>query len=305
MTNSYILCFILLCLIGGQGLVKGVKGLACNWGTQSTHPLQPNIVVQLLKDNGFNKVKLFEADPGALKALGRSGIQVMVGIPNDLLAPLASSPQAAINWVQQNVSNYVSKYGVDIRYVAVGNEPFLKTYKDMYLQTTFPALKNIQAALIQAGLEPESEVTMTLLSPSTSTHSLASMQTPISPKISPFNGTAAPVVDGSIPYTNVFEANFDTLISALEKNGFSTMPVIIGEVGWPTDGDPSANAQYAQRFNQGLLDRIFQGQGTQNARPHLMSTCFHSLMKMTRAPCLGILRNTGVFSTSMERSSTN
>ncbi|KAJ9168123.1 hypothetical protein P3X46_019685 [Hevea brasiliensis] len=300
MTNSYILCFILLCLIGGQGLVKGVKGLACNWGTQSTHPLQPNIVVQLLKDNGFNKVKLFEADPGALKALGRSGIQVMVGIPNDLLAPLASSPQAAINWVQQNVSNYVSKYGVDIRYVAVGNEPFLKTYKDMYLQTTFPALKNIQAALIKAGLAKKVKVTVPLNADVYQSDSglpsggnfrsdihdlmismikfLSDNDSPLTINIYPFlslnadpnfpkdfaffNGTAAPVVDGSIPYTNVFEANFDTLISALEKNGFSTMPVIIGEVGWPTDGDPSANAQYAQRFNQGLLDRIFQGQGT-------------------------------------------
>lgn len=110
-----MLWFLLLCLIGDQSLVKGVVGLACNWGTQSTHPLQANIVVKLLKDNGFNKVKLFEADPSALKALGNSGIQVMLGIPNEFLAPLANSVQFAINWVQQNVSNYMSKYGADIR----------------------------------------------------------------------------------------------------------------------------------------------------------------------------------------------
>lgn len=90
-------------------------GLGCNWGVQSTHPLPPNIVVKLLKDNGFNKVKLFEAERGALKALGRSGIQVMVGIPNDLLAPIATSLSFAENWVQQNVSHYISTYGTDIR----------------------------------------------------------------------------------------------------------------------------------------------------------------------------------------------
>ena len=90
-------------------------GLACNWGTQSTHPLPANIAVKLLKENGFKKVKLFEADPAALKALGKSGIQVMVGIPNEFLAPLASSVQVAINWVQQNVSSYISRYGTDIR----------------------------------------------------------------------------------------------------------------------------------------------------------------------------------------------
>ena len=111
-----LLCFFFICLFGYEGLSKGVLGLASNWGLQSTHPLPPNIVVKLLKDNGFNKVKLFEADPAALKALGRSGIQVMVGIPNDMLASLASSVRNAEAWVQQNVSNYISKYGTDIRY---------------------------------------------------------------------------------------------------------------------------------------------------------------------------------------------
>lgn len=96
-------------------IVEG-GGLACNWGLRSTHPLPPKIVVKLMKDNGIDKVKLFEADPEALKALGNSGIQVMVGIPNDLLAPLASSVGIAEDWVSQNVSSYISTNGVDIRY---------------------------------------------------------------------------------------------------------------------------------------------------------------------------------------------
>lgn len=81
-----------------------------------------------------------------------------------------------------------------------------------------------------------------------------------------FPGNAAPssspLVDGTISYTNVFEANFDTLVWALEKNGFTSMPIIVGEMGWPTDGDTNANVQYARRYNQGLLNRIAQGQGT-------------------------------------------
>lgn len=99
-----------------KGVSLEVQGLACNWGSRASHPLPAKIVVQLLRDNGFDKVKLFEADPEPLKALGHSGIEVMVGIPNDLLLPLASNVQAAINWVSQNVSTFISKYGVDIRY---------------------------------------------------------------------------------------------------------------------------------------------------------------------------------------------
>ncbi|KAK9099649.1 hypothetical protein Syun_026694 [Stephania yunnanensis] len=277
------------------------EGLGANWGTRASHPLPGRIVVQLLKDNGFDKVKLFEPDDDALRSLGNSGIQVMVGVPNELLAPLASNVQFAINWVMQNVSTYISKYGVDIRYVAVGNEPFLKTYQQTYQSTTFPALKNVQAALIKAGLGRQVKATVPLNAdvyqssdnnlPSTGDfrpdiHALmlsiikflSDNDAPLTINIYPylslyadpnfpidfafFSGTGQPLVDGPIAYTNVFDANFDTLVSALEKNGFPSIPVIVGEVGWPTDGERNANSNYARRFNQGLIDRIIRGQGT-------------------------------------------
>lgn len=94
-----------------------VEGIGVNWGSQASHPLPPATVVRLLHDNGIQKVKLFEADSDILRALSRSGIQVMVGIPNDLLAPLAGSVAAAERWVSQNVSAHVSSNGVDIRFV--------------------------------------------------------------------------------------------------------------------------------------------------------------------------------------------
>lgn len=112
--DTYFFCLSILLL---HNTLTNVDALACNWGTQASHPIPPNIVVKLLRDNGFNKVKLFEADPGALRALGKSGIQVMVGIPNDLLASMASTVTNAELWVQQNVSQYISKYGTDIRYI--------------------------------------------------------------------------------------------------------------------------------------------------------------------------------------------
>ncbi|KAA8514762.1 hypothetical protein F0562_017941 [Nyssa sinensis] len=71
-----------------------MHGIGVNWGTQSTHPLPPSKVVKLLKDNGFQKVKLFDADSSTLNALRGSGIKVLVGIPNDMLYTLANSVNA-------------------------------------------------------------------------------------------------------------------------------------------------------------------------------------------------------------------
>jgi glucan endo-1,3-beta-glucosidase 5/6 len=186
------------------------------------------------------------------------------------------------------------------RYVAVGNEPFLETYNGSFLQTTFPAIRNIQSALIKAGLGNQVKVTCPqnadVYQSSTSKPSDGDFRTDIHdlmitivkflsdnggaftvniyPFISLYNdpdfpvdyaffeGASSPIVDGSVTYTNMFDANYDTLAWTLKKNGFGNLPIIIGEVGWPTDGDMNANTQLAQRFNQGFLTHISAGRGT-------------------------------------------
>ncbi|XP_022754389.1 glucan endo-1,3-beta-glucosidase 5-like isoform X2 [Durio zibethinus] len=281
-------------------LISPGSGIGVNWGTQATHPLPPSTVVQMLKDNGFQKVKLFDADASILKALSKSGIQVMVGIPNDMLLSLANSVQAAEDWVAQNVSSHVSANAVDIRYVAVGNEPFLETYNGSYVGLTLPALGNVQAALIKAGLASQVKVTVPLNAdvygsstnlPSdgdfrSDIHELmlqivkflndngAPFTVNIYPYISLYNdpnfpidfgffdGSSSAINDGGRVYENVFDANHDTLVWALQKNGYGNLSIIVGEIGWPTDGDKNANLKYAQRFNQGFMSRVMAGKGT-------------------------------------------
>ncbi|KAL7122459.1 hypothetical protein ACP275_01G047100 [Erythranthe tilingii] len=278
-------------------MVNSVHSIGANWGTQATHPLAPSIIVKLLKDNGIQKVKLFDAEARVLNAFSGSGIEVMVGIPNEMLSLLANSVSAAERWVERNVSAHVSANGVDIRCVAVGNEPFLSSYNGTFLATTYPALQNIQAALIKAGLGNKVKVTVPLnadvyqsstVQPSTGDfnpdiHSLmleivnflslngAPFTVNIYPFISLYNdpnfpidyaffdGYPSPIEDNGKIYTNVFDANYDTLVWSLQKNGFSNLTIIVGEIGWPTDGDRNANAASAQRFNQGFISRLNQG----------------------------------------------
>ncbi|KAJ1267800.1 hypothetical protein BS78_07G085900 [Paspalum vaginatum] len=278
---------------------RPAHAIGVNWGTQLSHPLPASTVVRLLQDNGFDKVKLFDAEDKILGALKGSGIQVMVGIPNDMLGDLAAGGKVAEDWVAKNVSGHVHD-GVDIRYVAVGNEPFLETFNGTYLNTTFPAMQNIQAALVKAGLADRVKVTVPLnadvyQSPTgkpsdgdfradihglmlTIVQFLASTGAPFVANVYPFislyadpnfpldyaffQGSTSPVVDGSVTYQNTFDANHDTLVAALRRNGFGNVSIVVGEVGWPTDGDVNANPDYAQRFNQGFLTHIASGQGT-------------------------------------------
>lgn len=283
-------------------MMMGVDGnsIGANWGFQATHLLPAEKVVQMLKDNGISKVKLFEPDESALKALGKSGIEVMVGIPNDLLAPLSSSVSAAENWVAKNLSSYVSSHGVNVKYIAVGNEPFLKTLNGTYDDMCLPALQNIQSALIKAGLANQVKVTMPLNADVYETSSgvpsggdfrsdirdlmldivkfLNDNACPVTINIYPFislyndpnfptdyaffDGYSSSLDDNGRTYSNVFDANYDTLVWSLQKNGFGNMSVIVGEIGWPTDGDMNANPSNARRFNQGFINHISGGKGT-------------------------------------------
>ncbi|KAL6219971.1 hypothetical protein ACLB2K_007729 [Fragaria x ananassa] len=61
---------ILTCVVSlmSVNLTDEAQGLGVNWGGMASHPLDPNNVVKMLKDNGIKKVKLFDAEPSTMKA---------------------------------------------------------------------------------------------------------------------------------------------------------------------------------------------------------------------------------------------
>ncbi|KAK2982032.1 hypothetical protein RJ640_029260 [Escallonia rubra] len=295
-TVAYVL------FLGILGCVGVINGLGVNWGTIASHPLPPEIVVQLMKDNGINKVKLFDTDKTVLNALAGSGIEVMVALPNVYLANMAS-PDKAKAWVKQNVTSYLGPKGVNITYVAIGNEPFLQGYNGSFVNVTFPALKNVQNALNDAGVGNKIKATVpcnadVYYSPwnnpvpsggifrpdiASEMKKIVDFQdkngAPFIVNIYPFislylsdgafptdyaffDGMSNPVKDNGRTYTNMFEANYDTLVAALDGVGHGNMTIMVGEMGWPTDGDVNANTKNAQKFYGGLLKNLGSKKGT-------------------------------------------
>jgi exo-beta-1,3-glucanase (GH17 family) len=77
-----------------------------------------------------------------------------------------------------------------------------------------------------------------------------------------FGAGAAPVQDGALVYTNLFDATVDALVAALEKEGFGGVPVAVTETGWPTAGHPAATPQNAAAYNAKIVERAARGVGT-------------------------------------------
>ncbi|MFS7982387.1 putative glucan endo-1,3-beta-D-glucosidase [Helianthus anomalus] len=303
MIMTILLCFstAFISFVSCSGLDSNL-GVGVNWGTMTSHQLPPEKVVEMMRANGFKKVKLFEAEKRIMEALIGSEIEVMVGIPNFMLLDLSQDPSYADYWVDANITTYAYPGGVNIKYVAVGNEPFLRAYNATYLQITLPALKNVQNALIRAGYGSKIKVTVPLNadiyeSPESNpvpsagdfrldikdatieiVEFLYSNDAPFTVNIYPFlslygnpyfpmdfaffDGSNRPLKDGNYLYTNVFDANYDTLVASLTKAGYPDMKIIVGEIGWPTDGDIHANVKFAKRFNQGVINHVMGSKGT-------------------------------------------
>ncbi|VFQ74050.1 unnamed protein product [Cuscuta campestris] len=283
----------------GTSVVNG-GGVGVNWGTQAAQVLKPSIIVQMLKDNHIEKIKLFDSDHWTIHFFAGTGIEVMPGIPNNQLQLFADDFDHAKDWVKENISSHLYDGGVKIKYVAVGNEPFLKAYNGSFLKTMFPALQNIQKALNDAGLGDKIKATIPQngdvydsgsAGPSAGnfrsdikdlmikiSRHLRDNNAPFLVNIYPFlslyqnpdfpvdfaffDGGAKPVIDNGVSYTNMFDANFDTLMWLLKKAGCESVKVIVGEVGWPTDGNAKANMKMAEKFYKGFLQKVAAKKGT-------------------------------------------
>ncbi|KAF9621445.1 hypothetical protein IFM89_021484 [Coptis chinensis] len=259
--SQALISLITLTLLSSPPLQMVESAIGVNWGSVSYHRLSPSIVVDLLKHNKIQKVKLFDADPGALRALMGSGIQVMVGIPNEMLSVLSSSSVASDLWVRQNVSSYVGKYGADIskfrskeeekevssdlvslddyeecrRYhLVLGMNLSFTSYSGQYQSLVVPALLNLQQSLAKANLVGYVKLVVpcnadvyesSLPSQGTFRPELTDVITQL---VSFLNSNGSPFVMGRIFIPMHLMETLTSLVAALSKLGSGQISIVIG-----------------------------------------------------------------------------
>nr|ACJ62625.1 beta 1,3 glucanase [Zea mays subsp. parviglumis] len=263
----------------------GVQSIGVCYGVNGDNLPPASEVVQLYQSNGINLMRIYFPDANALNALSGTSIGLIMDVPNTDLASLASDPSAAAAWVQSNVQAFPS---VSFRYIAVGNEA-----SGGDTGSILPAMKNLNAALANAGLGGSIKVSTAVQSdvtqgfpPSQGTFSqgymapiaqyLQSTGAPLLCNVYPyfsyvgnpaqidlsyalFTSPGTVVQDGSNAYQNLFDALVDTFVSALQNAGAGNVPVVVSESGWPSAGGDAATAANAQTYNQNLINHVGQG----------------------------------------------
>lgn len=275
--------------------------IGVNYGRIADNLPDPSKVVQLLKSNGINRVKLYDTDSSVLTALANSGISVTVALPNELLSSAAANQSFTDTWVQSNILPYHPNTIIEA--IAVGNEVFV----DPQNTTIFlvPAMKNVYASLkkqnIASSINISSPIALSALATSYPSSSGSFKPQLIEPVIKPMLnflrqtgsylmvnaypffayvantdtisldyalfGENKGVTDtnNGLTYKSLFEAQIDAVFAAMNALQFNDIKMVISETGWPSKGDENevgATEANAAAYNGNLVRRVLTGGGS-------------------------------------------
>ncbi|XP_057971487.1 glucan endo-1,3-beta-glucosidase 2-like isoform X2 [Malania oleifera] len=251
--------------------------IGVNIGTELSDMPNPTQVVLLLKRQQIRHVRLFDVDHGLLTALAKSGIQVIVSIPNDQLMGIGLSNSTAANWVSRNILAYYPD--TNITAISVGSEVF--TALPNAATVLVNALNFIQSALVASNLDGQIKVSTPIPSsiildsfPPSQAFFNSSWKPVLVPMLKYLQSTGSflmfnvypyydyMLLNGTISidyalieplpsnkeavdtntllrYSNLFDAMIDAVYFAMADLNFTNIPVVVTETGWPSKGDSS------------------------------------------------------------------
>ncbi|NP_001151227.1 glucan endo-1,3-beta-glucosidase precursor [Zea mays] len=311
-------------------VAPSTTAIGVNYGTKGDNLPPPATVASFLANRTrIDRVKLFDTNPDMVRAFAGTGIAVMVTAGNGDIPKLATKDGAGA-WVAANVAPYYPS--TDISLVSVGNE-IMDTADKALISNLVPAMRALKAALVAAGYPkirvstPHSLGILSVSEPPSASRfrdgfdravfapMLAFHRQSRSPfMVNPYpyfgyNGVTLPYAlarpnpgvpdpGTGITYTSMFEAQLDSVYSAMKKLGFEDVEIAVGETGWPTkaeDGQIGVSTAEAAEYNRYLIGEASGGSGTPLMPKRTFETYIFALFNENLKPGPVAERNFGLF----------
>ncbi|KAM0841587.1 hypothetical protein ACQ4PT_058919 [Festuca glaucescens] len=304
--------------------------IGVNYGTKGDNLPPPATVAAFLANRTIiDRVKLFDNNPEIVRAFAGTGISVMVTAANGDIPSLATK-EGATAWVAANVAPYYP--ATEISLVAVGNE-IMDTADQNLIGNLVPAMRTLKAALVAAGYRrirvstPSSLGILVDSQPPSATRFRDGWDAAVfAPMLQFLRRTSSPLVVNAYPYfgyngdtlpyalarpnpgvldagtgityTSMFEAQLDSVYSAMRKLGFEDVEILVGETGWPTkamDGQVGVSPAEAAEYNRYLIGEVSSGSGTPLMPKRTFETYIFALFNEDLKPGPVAERNFGMF----------
>ncbi|KAL8144252.1 hypothetical protein V2J09_017284 [Rumex salicifolius] len=300
--NSPISFFLIFAMVISAVMAANSTAgrVGINYGRIADDLPSPSQVVKLLQSQGITAAKIYDTDSTVLSAFSKSGISLIVALPNELLSAAASNQSYTDTWIKSNILPFYP--ATNITAITVGNEVFTNPNNTNYL---VPAMKNVYSSLqsnnLHESIKISSPLALSALNssypPSAGAFSPALIPSVITPMLEFLRNTSsylminaypffaysgnsgqislpyslfetnAGVVDSGngLKYTNLFDAEVDAVYAAMAALQFTDIPVVVTETGWPSNGDQNevgASSANAAAYNGNLVRHVLSGGGT-------------------------------------------
>ncbi|KAI3751358.1 hypothetical protein L2E82_22442 [Cichorium intybus] len=286
-----------LLLLSFFQILVPVYPIGVNYGTTADNLPSPKEVAQFLRENTIiDRVKIFDMNVEIIQAFANTGIYVTVTVPNGDIPSLKDQNKAE-QWVKEKIKPYYPD--TKIHYIAVGNE-ILHWGTPEIIDSLVPAMVSLQKALVKVGI---SDIKVTtphslgiLLSsdpPSSGAFRPGWDVGIIKPMLAFLKESNSAFMVNPYPYfgyspgndsyclfrpnpgfvdkgtgkkyDNMFDSLMDAVYSAMKKLGYADVPIVVGETGWPSLGEPWltwVNNDNAKSYNEGMIKKSTSNVGT-------------------------------------------
>ncbi|KAL6965812.1 hypothetical protein U1Q18_036873 [Sarracenia purpurea var. burkii] len=329
--DSVLFLLLFLVLLEVEAFT-GTYGI--NYGRIADNIPSPDEVIALLRASKIKNVRIYDSDHSVLKAFSGTGLELVVGLPNEYLRDVSSNPDHALTWVKENVQAFVPE--THIRGIAVGNEVLGGSDQSLW-EALLGAMKNVYNATQKLQLADVIQIS--------TAHSLAVFDHSYPPSSCIFKENVAqymkPLLDfisqiGSpfclnaypfltymsnpndidinyalfestngiydqktdLHYDNMLDAQIDAAYAALDDAGFTKMEVIVTETGWASHGDQNevaATATNARIYNYNLRKRLAKKKGTPRRPKNALKAYVFAVFNENLKPGPTSERNYGLF----------
>ncbi|EMS62737.1 Glucan endo-1,3-beta-glucosidase 10 [Triticum urartu] len=157
--------------------------LGINYGRVGNNLPPTTSALQLLAGLGVGRVRLYDADPATLRSFANTGVELIVGVPDECLAAVPT-PSGASAWVRSVIQPALP--ATKIAVLTVGNEVLTGANSSALTPSLLPAMQCIHDALAQLGLDKQVAVT--------TAHNLGVLATSYRPSSAYFRKDLLPVL---------------------------------------------------------------------------------------------------------------